>query len=181
MERNERPRSVSRGCSTSSEWGPRASPPYHSRITHSRHRTALGGHQRTPAWSTSYSRGPCGSLSDTGGHGIDTVRDREAEGSNPSPPTRIRIQIGHSCPRQYDDAAVICSSSALSSGPVSLLGSTLGGLRGSPSHRSSSKAVWWPASAGAGSAPALSRRGPAIGEWSSSAARSSARALARAT
>ena len=109
------------------------------------------------------------------------VRDREAEGSNPSPPTRIRIQIGHSCPRQYDDAAVICSSSALSSGPVSSLGFTLGGLRGSPSHRSSSKAVWWPGSAGAGSAPALSRRGPAIGEWSSSAARSSGRALARAT
>ena len=67
--------------------------PDHSRITHSRHRTALGGHQRTPAWSISYSRGRLGSLSDTGGHASDTVRDREAEGSNPSPPTKIRIQI----------------------------------------------------------------------------------------
>src|SRR6202521_3278068 len=67
--------------------GPRASPPYHSRITHSQHRTALAGHQRTPAWSISYSRGRRGSLSDTGGHGTDTVRDREAPGSNPGAPT----------------------------------------------------------------------------------------------
>ena len=63
--------------------------PDHSRITHSRHRTALGGHQRTPAWSISYSRGRRGSLSDTGGHGTDTVRDREAPGSNPGPPTKF--------------------------------------------------------------------------------------------
>src|SRR5713226_7380399 len=62
----------------------------HNRITHSRHRTALGGHQRTPAWSISYSRGRRGSLSDTGGHDTDTVRDREAPGSNPGPPTRFR-------------------------------------------------------------------------------------------
>ena len=66
--------------------GARASPPYHSRITHSRHRTALGGHQRTPAWSISYSRGRRGSLSDTGGHDTDTVRDREAPGSSSSSP-----------------------------------------------------------------------------------------------
>jgi len=76
-----------------SRQGPRASPPDHSRITHSRHRTALGGHQRTPAWSISYSRGRRGSLSDTGGHGISTVRDREAPGSNSGPPTKIQIQI----------------------------------------------------------------------------------------
>src|SRR5205823_2744004 len=31
--------------------------PYHRRITHSRHRTAIGGHHRTPSWSISYSRG----------------------------------------------------------------------------------------------------------------------------
>ena len=43
------------------------------------------GHQRTPAWSISYSRGRRGSLSNTGGHGTDTVRDREAPGSNPGP------------------------------------------------------------------------------------------------
>jgi hypothetical protein len=55
----------------------------HSGITHSRYRTALGGHQRTPTRSIPYSRGRRGSLSDTGGHGTDTVRDREAPGSNP--------------------------------------------------------------------------------------------------
>src|SRR5205823_10295866 len=70
--------------------GPRAS---HGRITHSRHRTALGGHQRTPAWSIPYSRGRRGSLSDTGGHGTDTVRDREAPGSNPGPPTNFVFKI----------------------------------------------------------------------------------------
>src|SRR5438477_13203917 len=62
--------------------------PYHSRITHSRHRTAIGGHRRTPSWSISYSRGRRGSLSDTGGHVPATVRDREAPGSNPGPPTK---------------------------------------------------------------------------------------------
>src|ERR1035437_1263606 len=74
--------------------GPRASPLDHSWITHSRHRTALGGHQRTPAWSISYSRGRLGSLSDTGGHASDTVRDREAPGSNPGPPTIFVFEIG---------------------------------------------------------------------------------------
>src|ERR1035437_4109228 len=73
--------------------GPRASPLDHSWITHSRHRTALGGHQRTPAWSISYSRGRLGSLSDTGGHASDTVRDREAPGSNPGPPTNFEFKI----------------------------------------------------------------------------------------
>src|SRR2546425_10603254 len=62
---------------------PRASLPDHSRITHSRHWTALGGHQRTRGWSISYSRGRRGTLSDTGGHGTDTVRDREGPGANP--------------------------------------------------------------------------------------------------
>src|SRR5205807_5602217 len=61
---------------------PRASPPDHSRITHSRHRTALGGHQRTRGWSISYSRGRRGSLSDAGRHDSDTVRDREASGDS---------------------------------------------------------------------------------------------------
>src|SRR5579864_1908313 len=75
--------------SLSSRQGPRASQPYHSRITHSRHRTDLGGHQRTPSRSISYSRGRRGSLSDTRGHGTDTVRDREAPGSNPGPPTNF--------------------------------------------------------------------------------------------
>src|SRR5207253_610088 len=61
--------------------------PYHSRITHSRHRAAIGGHHRTPSRSISYPRGRRGSLSDTGAHVPATVRDREAPGSNPGPPT----------------------------------------------------------------------------------------------
>src|SRR5207244_4996838 len=71
---------------------PSASPNFvTSRITHSRHRTAIGGHHRTPSWSISYSRGGRRSLSDTGGHGTDTVRDREAPGSNPGPPTKAHL------------------------------------------------------------------------------------------
>src|ERR1700687_1176867 len=70
------------------------SPLDHSWITHSRHRRALGGHQRTRAWSISYSRGRLGSLLDTGGHASDTVRDREAPGSNPGPPTIFVFTTG---------------------------------------------------------------------------------------
>src|ERR1700687_4329762 len=76
------------------------SPLDHSWITHSRHRTALGDHQRTPAWSISYSRGRLGSLLDTGGHASDTVRDREAPGSNPGPPTNFEFRIG-----DFDDCS----------------------------------------------------------------------------
>ncbi len=39
-----------------------------------------GGRSRTPE--------------DTRGHAIKTVRDREAPGSNPGPPTKIRIRSG---------------------------------------------------------------------------------------
>jgi hypothetical protein len=40
---------------------------------------------------------------DSRGHAMETVRDREAPGSNPGPPTRIRIQltsrqVGPHCP-----------------------------------------------------------------------------------
>src|SRR3981081_31605 len=73
--------------------GQRRDPPDHSRITYSRHRTAPGGHQRTPSRSISYSKGQRRSLPDTGGHATDTVRDREAPGSNPGPPTKIRIRF----------------------------------------------------------------------------------------
>src|ERR1035437_1360867 len=52
-------------------------PPYghapgHSRVTDSRHQAALGGHGRTAT---------------------KTVRDREDEGSNPSPPTIFVFEI----------------------------------------------------------------------------------------
>ena len=52
--------------------GPRG--PGFKPLTHSRHRTATGGHHRTPSWSISYSRGGRRSLSDTGGHVPGTVR-----------------------------------------------------------------------------------------------------------
>jgi hypothetical protein len=39
--------------------------PGHSRVTISRNRQDLPGHQRTRGWSISYSRGHHGSLSDT--------------------------------------------------------------------------------------------------------------------
>src|SRR5882762_2703484 len=41
-------------------------------------------------------RRPPESRQDTRGHGADTVRDREAEGSNPSPPTIFVFGIGDS-------------------------------------------------------------------------------------
>src|SRR5207247_1854758 len=69
--------------------GPRASPPDHRRITHSRHRTALGGHRRTPAWSIPYSRGRRGSLWHAGGHGTRTGWER-ALGSFPRSGWQIR-------------------------------------------------------------------------------------------
>lgn len=47
--------------------------PYHGRITHSRHRMAVGGHKKTRAWSISYSRGRLGSPLDTGGHATRTA------------------------------------------------------------------------------------------------------------
>ena len=103
-----------------SRQGSRASPLDHRWITHSRHRTALTGHQRTPAWSISYSRGRRGSLSDTGGHGTDTVRDREARVQIPGPrpiyefgfmllyPNSARIQGPHGFqPCAFDLAALI--------------------------------------------------------------------------
>ena len=63
--------------------------PDHSRITHSRNRTALAGHSRTSGDVHLGSNGPYRSRRDTQGHATDTVRDREAPGSNPRPPTKI--------------------------------------------------------------------------------------------
>ena len=63
--------------------------PGHSRVTHSRNRKVIAGHQRTRRQRHLSSGGACGSQRDTGGNGIDTVRDREAPGSNPGPPTTL--------------------------------------------------------------------------------------------
>ena len=66
----------------------------HSWITHSRKRTVPRGHRRIRRPRHSSSGGPQRSRQDTRGHGADTVRDREDEGSNPSPPTIFVFKIG---------------------------------------------------------------------------------------
>ena len=65
----------------------------HSWITHSRKRTVPRGHRRTRRPRHLSSGGPKRSRKDTPGHATETVRDREAPGSNPGPPTKNRIQI----------------------------------------------------------------------------------------
>src|SRR2546428_673379 len=70
--------------------------PGHSRGTDSRHQAALGGHGRTPRSGNLSSGGHLGSRRDTGGHATNTVRDREAPGSNPGPPTIFVFKIGDS-------------------------------------------------------------------------------------
>src|SRR6266702_4440514 len=67
----------------------------HSRGTDSRHQAARGGHRRTSRSGNLSSGGHLGSRRDTGGHATNTVRDREAPGSNPGPPTKNRIQNRH--------------------------------------------------------------------------------------
>ena len=69
----------------------------HSWITHSRKRTVPRGHRRTRRPRHLSSGGPQRSRQDTRGHGADTVRDREDEGSNPSPPTIFVFEIGDFC------------------------------------------------------------------------------------
>jgi hypothetical protein len=51
------------------------------------------------------SEGPYRSRRDTGGHGTDTVRDREAPGSNPGPPTNFEFKspISHAVGRASED------------------------------------------------------------------------------
>ena len=61
----------------------------HSWITHCWNRAVLGGHARTARRQHLSSVGPLRSRRDSRGHVPATVRDREAEGSNPSPPTNI--------------------------------------------------------------------------------------------
>ena len=65
----------------------------HSRVTHSRNQADTGGHTRTRRRSSSSTGGTLRTPQDTRGHGITPVRDREAPGSNPGPPTQNRIQI----------------------------------------------------------------------------------------
>jgi hypothetical protein len=64
-------------------------PPGHSRVTHSRHRAVISGNQRTRRRRDWYSGGAWRVREELVGHAAETVRDREAEGSNPSPPTKF--------------------------------------------------------------------------------------------
>src|ERR1700674_713909 len=65
--------------------------PGHSRVTESRHQAALGGPGRTPRSGNLSSGGHLRSRRDTSGHATKTVRDREAPGSNPGPPTKVPL------------------------------------------------------------------------------------------
>ena len=62
--------------------------PGHSRGTDSRHQADLRGHEGTPRHGNLSSGGHLRTRRDTRGHATDTVRDREAPGSNPGPPTK---------------------------------------------------------------------------------------------
>jgi len=70
--------------------------PGHRRGTDSRHQAAPGGHGRTPRRGNWRSGGHLRSCRDTRGYATNTVRDREDEGSNPSPPTIFVFKIGDS-------------------------------------------------------------------------------------
>jgi hypothetical protein len=61
----------------------------HRRVTHSRNRVELRGHARKRSKRVSSSAGHWRSPKDTGGDGMTSVRDREAPGTNPGPPTKF--------------------------------------------------------------------------------------------
>jgi len=63
----------------------------HSWITHSRKRRVPRGHRRTRRPRHLSSGGPKRSCQDTPGHTTETVRDREAPGSNPGPPDQFEL------------------------------------------------------------------------------------------
>ena len=61
--------------------------PDHSRITHSRNQEDTEGHERTRRRVNLSTGGHERKRRDTRGHDTRPVRDREAPGSNPGPPT----------------------------------------------------------------------------------------------
>src|SRR6266567_6789100 len=64
-----------------------------------------GGHERTRQRAKLGTRGHCRNRRDTGGHDVRRVRDREAPGSNPGPPTTFVFRTGDSARRQEPDGA----------------------------------------------------------------------------
>ncbi len=65
----------------------------HSCVTHSRNQADTGGHRRTRRKSNSSTGGTARTPQDTRGHAIAPVRDREAPGSNPGPPTNLYARV----------------------------------------------------------------------------------------
>src|SRR5215472_11627508 len=63
----------------------------HSCVTHSRNQKDTGGHQRTRRRTNSSTGGYERERGDTRGHEHMPVRDREAPGSNPGPPTIVQL------------------------------------------------------------------------------------------
>ena len=63
------------------------SEPCHRCVTHSRNQEDTEGHRRTRRPSKLRTGGHLRNRRDTGGHDVRRVRDREAPGSNPGPPT----------------------------------------------------------------------------------------------
>src|SRR6266545_850503 len=71
----------------------------HSSVTQFRNQEDAGGHARSPPRRQSSTGGHWRSRGDTEGQVTAPVRDREAPGSNPGPPTKSHIQIEvFSCP-----------------------------------------------------------------------------------
>jgi len=96
------------GCAPATVAGPHllSHEPGHSRGTDSRHQADLGGHRRTLGHRNLSSGGHLRTRRDTRGHATTTVRDREAPGSNPGPPTNFSIQIRHVSGAEGDSPAV---------------------------------------------------------------------------
>jgi hypothetical protein len=84
--------------------------PGHSRVTESRIQASTGGHARTRASGGLSTEGHAGTGRDARGVGTTTVRDREAPGSNPGPPTNSRMRLtsaGTILPRREPPSAVV--------------------------------------------------------------------------
>src|SRR5207248_3616006 len=62
-------------------------------VTHSRNQEVTGGHHRTRRRTKSGTGGHWRTRQDTGGHDLRRVRDREAPGSNPGPPTNPYARV----------------------------------------------------------------------------------------
>src|SRR5438874_13615082 len=81
--------------------------PCHRCVTHSRNQKVTGGHHRTRRRTKSGTGGHWRTRQDTGGHDLRRVRDREAPGSNPGPPTNPYARVERNAL-----TLVVCGSSS---------------------------------------------------------------------